>query len=96
MAQGTFNTEEIAQHASLTRQRAADLQQAIGNLRAAAGQLAAVWTGPGAAAFQSSRDQWEKATIPLQTALDTMGQTLTQASTAYEQNENDITRAFGS
>jgi WXG100 family type VII secretion target len=95
MAQGTFDSNEIANHAALTRQRAADLEQAITNLRSAAGQLAAVWTGPGAAAFQSARDQWEKAVSPLQQTLDEMGSALNQTSTAYESNESSISRAFG-
>jgi WXG100 family type VII secretion target len=94
MAQGTFDSGEIATHASLTRQRAEDLQQAIGNLRSAASQLAAVWTGPGAAAFQGTREQWEKAVVPLQESLAAMGDALNQASSAYESNESSIARAF--
>jgi WXG100 family type VII secretion target len=96
MAQGTFDTAEIANHASLTRQRADELQQAIGNLRGAAAQLAAVWTGPGAASFQTTREQWEKAVAPLQECLSNMGVALNQASNAYESNETSIASAFGS
>jgi WXG100 family type VII secretion target len=95
MAQGTFDTAEIANHANLTRQRADELQQAIGNLRAAAGQLAAVWTGPGAASFQATREQWEKSAAPLQECLSQMGLALNQASTAYESTETSIASAFG-
>lgn len=95
MATGQFDTAEIANHASITRQRAADLQQAIAGLRSAAGQLAAVWTGPGAAAFQGAREQWERAVTPLQESLDLMGQALGQAGTAYETNEASIAKAFG-
>ncbi|GEM_PF-5371237 len=95
MATGTFDSGEIANHAALTRQRSADLEQAIANLRSAAGQLAAVWTGPGAAAFQATREQWEKAVVPLQESLTNMGEALNQASTAYESNETSIARAFG-
>ena len=96
MAQGTFDSAEIANHASVTRQRSEELQQAIGALRSAAGQLAAVWTGPGAAAFQSTREQWERAVLPLQESLQQMGEVLNQASSAYETNESSIARAFGS
>jgi WXG100 family type VII secretion target len=95
MAQGMFDTAEIANHAALTRQRADELQQAIGNLRAAAAQLAAVWTGPGAAAFQSTRERWEKSVAPLQECLSSMGLALNQASAAYESNETSIATAFG-
>jgi WXG100 family type VII secretion target len=95
MATGTFDSAEIANHARLTQQRAADLEQAIGNLRSAAAQLAAVWTGPGAAAFQATREQWEKALVPLQESLVSMGAALGQASTAYDTNESSIARAFG-
>jgi WXG100 family type VII secretion target len=95
MATGTFDSNEIANYASLTRQRSADLEHAIANLRSAASQLSAVWTGPGAAAFQATREQWEKAVIPLQESLTSMGNALNQASTAYESNETSIARAFG-
>jgi WXG100 family type VII secretion target len=95
MATGTFDSNEIASHASLTRQRSADLEQAIATLRSAASQLSAVWTGPGAAAFQATREQWEKAVTPLQESLRSMGDALNQASTAYESNESSIARAFG-
>jgi WXG100 family type VII secretion target len=95
MATGTFDSAEIANHAQLTQQRAADLEQAVVNLRSAAAQLAAVWTGPGAAAFQSAREQWEKAVVPLQESLVNMGAALSQTSTAYESNETSIARAFG-
>ncbi|GAA1539377.1 hypothetical protein GCM10009827_068310 [Dactylosporangium maewongense] len=95
MPAGTFDTAEIANHAALTRQRAADLEQAVANLRAAASQLAAVWTGPGAQAFQNTRTQWEKAVVPLQETLDAMGQALGQAGTAYESTESSIAKAFG-
>jgi WXG100 family type VII secretion target len=95
MAQGTFDSAEIATHASLTRQRSEELQQAVANLRSAASQLAAVWTGPGAAAFQSTREQWEKSVTPLQESLSSMGEALNQASSAYETNESSIARAFG-
>jgi WXG100 family type VII secretion target len=95
MAQGTFDSAEIANHAALTRQRAADLEQAVANLRSAAAQLAAVWTGPGAGAFQATRDQWERAVVPLQESLAAMGEALNQASAAYETNEATISRAFG-
>lgn len=95
MAQGTFDTAEIANHAALTRQRAEDLQQAVLNLRNAAAQLSAVWTGQGAAAFQSARDQWERAVVPLQESLANLGSTLNQTSQAYDSNESSIAHAFG-
>ncbi|WP_433046460.1 WXG100 family type VII secretion target [Dactylosporangium sp. CS-033363] len=95
MTQGTFNTGEISAHASLTRQRAEELQQAVANLRSAAQQLQAVWTGPGAQSFQGTREQWERAVVPLQESLASMGQALNQASQSYESNENTISRAFG-
>jgi WXG100 family type VII secretion target len=95
MAQGTFDSAEIANHANLTRQRSDELEQAIGALRSAAGQLSAVWTGPGAAAFQTTREQWERAVHPLLESLQQMGVVLNQASSAYETNESSIARAFG-
>lgn len=95
MTHATFDTGEIANHAALTRQRADDLQQAILNLRSAASQLAAVWTGPGASAFQTARDDWERAVLPLQESLVSLSATLSQTSSAYDSNESSIARAFG-
>jgi WXG100 family type VII secretion target len=94
MAQGSFDSTEIQSHATLTQQRADDLQQAIVSLRSAAGQLAAVWTGPGASAFQSAREKWEQALTPLQEALTTMGASLSKVSSVYESNETSIAGAF--
>jgi WXG100 family type VII secretion target len=95
MTQGQFDTAEIASHASLTQQRADELEQAITALRSAASQLAAVWTGPGASSFQSMRDQWERSVVPLQESLAGMSSALGQTGTAYESNESSISRAFG-
>jgi WXG100 family type VII secretion target len=95
MAQGTFDSAEIANHANVTRQRSEELQQAIGALRSAAAQLSAVWTGPGAASFQATREQWERAVQPLLESLQQMGVVLNQASSAYETNERSIAQAFG-
>ena len=71
------------------------MQQALAALRSAAGQLSAVWTGPGAAAFQATREQWERAAQPLQETLQQMGEVLNQASASYETTESSIARAFG-
>jgi WXG100 family type VII secretion target len=95
MAQGTYDTAEISSHATLARQRSDELQQAVANLRSAAAQLSAVWTGPGAQSFQATREQWERAVVPLQESLAGMSQALNQASSAYETNESNISRAFG-
>jgi WXG100 family type VII secretion target len=95
MAIGSFDSAEIANHAQLTRQRAADLEESIANLRSAAAQLSSVWTGPGAAAFQTAREEWERAVQPLQQSLLNMGQALGQAGQAYEQNEASIQQVFG-
>ena len=50
--------------------------------------------GPGAAAFQTTREQWERAVQPLLESLQQMGLVLNQASSAYETNESSIARAF--
>lgn len=95
MPQGQFDSIEIANHASLTRQRAEELDQAIGALRSAASQLAAVWTGPASTAFQAQRNQWEQSVKPVQESLQAMSSALSGASTAYESTESTITKAFG-
>jgi WXG100 family type VII secretion target len=95
MPRGEFDSLEIDSHATLTRQRAEELEQAIDALRAAAGQLAAVWTTPAGMAFQAQREQWERSVKPLQESLHNMSNALSGASSAYDQTEQSISKAFG-
>ncbi|MDI1460644.1 WXG100 family type VII secretion target [Catellatospora sp. KI3] len=90
-----FDTAEIENHASATRQRADELQQAITALRAAANQLANAWTGPAASSFQTTREQWERSVVPLQESLAAMSAALGGAARAYESAEGSITKSFG-
>jgi WXG100 family type VII secretion target len=94
MPQGAFDSDEIKRHSALTQQRATDLENAIAELRSAASQLAQVWTGTGASAFETARGNWEAAVKPMQESLEGIAKTLGQTSDIYASNETSIAQAF--
>jgi WXG100 family type VII secretion target len=95
MSTGSYDTEQILQHQSLTRQRADEMLTAITALRSAANSLAGVWTGPAAASFQGAYDRWETQIRPIQESLVAISTALGGAATALTNTETEIARAFG-
>jgi WXG100 family type VII secretion target len=91
----TFDVEAIGRHSAVTRQRAEEMQQAIAALRAAANELSTVWTGPAAARFQATRDEWERAVTPMQESLAAMSSALSGAASAFSAAEDSIAKSFG-
>lgn len=82
-ARGSYDAERIAEHATLSQQRAQDIMESIKNLHSAVQDLREYWTDPSAKIFYEAHEAWEQSIAPAQTKLEELAQKLHAASEQY-------------
>lgn len=94
MPQFTVDSEQIASAASAVQGSVAQIREAVSAMYTNLNQLQSVWTGGAANQFSAVADQWRAAQRQMETSLENIQNSLSQASTVYSQAESDASRLF--
>lgn len=63
--------------------------------KASLGALASVWGGSGSEAYQAVQQRWDSTSAELNSALQNLAQTISEASQTMAQTESGVTGMFG-
>lgn len=86
----TVSTGDVADKAGTIQRESAELESQLSMLTSAMADLAGTWTGPASSAFQNAYESWRGIAQQAKQALDDIGESLRNAGTQYDENEDAL------
>ncbi|MBQ1282630.1 MAG: WXG100 family type VII secretion target [Bifidobacteriaceae bacterium] len=94
MTQYRVDSEAIRSSAAAVSSSVESIRQSVGGMFANLNQLQSVWGGSAAEQFNSVINQWRSAQQQMETALENIQNSLSQASAVYSEAEMQASRLF--
>ncbi|WP_300603461.1 WXG100 family type VII secretion target [Trebonia sp.] len=86
----TVSTGDVADKAAQIQRTAGEIESQLSVLTAQMADLASTWTGPAAAAFQHTYEEWKTTQQQTKTVLDEIGSCLRNTGQVYDEQEDAL------